>query len=200
MIRLISVLLMCHPCVLMADTWPKLVRVIGVSSESYLNIRQGPSIGDKIIGRFEPHQSTIEVVAESADSDWAQVNLGEQAGWVSLRYLKILAAQPTIPGQLHCRGTEPFWAASFDNQNLSFSSPEIDGVKIRTSEWLPSSNTPGRYSTTSHSASESQSTAVLSRAQCSDGMSDRAYGFSLDLIFKADGSNTHLTGCCSLTK
>ncbi|MEM6309790.1 MAG: SH3 domain-containing protein [Pseudomonadota bacterium] len=200
MIRLFLLLLMFYPSHLLAEPWPQVAQVIGVSADDHLNIRQGPSINTKVIGRFEPTQSGIEVIATSGDGRWAQVNAGEQSGWAALRFLKVLATQVGVPERFYCRGTEPFWAANFERKQMTFSSPGADERKILTSEWLSSSNQPGRFAAVSHTSTGSQTTTILSRAQCSDGMSDRAYGFMLDLVFRLNGSPTHLTGCCSLTK
>ena len=41
-------------------------------------------------------------------------------------------------------------------------------------------------------------TALIARAACSDGMSDRAYGLSATVILGAAPDARQMSGCCSL--
>ena len=197
MIRTFLILLLLATTATAQDL-PALFNVTGVSANDSLNVRANPTTNAPVIGKLTHSAQNIEVVQTSQDGKWAQINIGETAGWTSMRYL---TAQKTafLPGQpLTCFGTEPFWSLKHHlNQTQSLTLKTPNGT--RTFEWLSSLrsvNNTGHFAIT---ASDNTSTLVstLSRTLCNDGMSDRQYGIQINLILPQN--EQHLSGCCTLT-
>ncbi|WP_211299502.1 COG3650 family protein [Pukyongiella litopenaei] len=177
-----------------AQSYPALHDITGVSS--FLNIRQGPGTGFAKVGRFLPGDTGIEVTGVNEAGTWGRVNHQEQAAWVFLAYL---ARQPDDPDRpltasFRCFGTEPFWALALTQGDTAVlttpSGPDqtfpvgmLAAASNRTEPWLLDMG--------------AGAVAVIHRAECSDGMSDRAYGLAIDLLTGA-APRTLMDGCCSL--
>ena len=180
---------------------PALHDVTGVAADDMLNIRELPGAGARIIGALGPEQTGIEVVSRSEDGDWGQVNTGERAGWVALRYLARQPDQPDneLPRPLQCFGTEPFWSVTLSRQPLAeFTRPSGDPISFASLYSIGSSNRTDRYAVFG-TGETGTITAVLRRETCSDGMSDRAFGLSVDLIIAEENGPGFLSGCCRLS-
>lgn len=192
--RLLLLLLLAGP--VQAETYPGLYSVTGVATDDVLNIRAEPDAGAPIIGMLTPDSNGVEVVAEI--DGWAVVNIGERAGYASLRFLERSAgpdwnqlAEPVI-----CAGTEPFWMIEVDpaNSAVRFSGPEepqghLTGIhRIWAGlPWAPAA-----------AISTPKGTLILTPAECSDGMSERRYGIAVDVFLDQEG-NPRMSGCCTLT-
>ncbi len=205
---LILGLLFALPAV--AQPYPGLFDVTGVATDDVLNIREEPNTDSPIIGEFYPNQTGIEVIA--IDGNWGQVNVSEQSGWVSMSYLAANAETRDIPAIMQaysCYGTEPFWSLThtpdsfvyfnglFNETTLSFSNPQTH---------IPSGYVP-RNSILTASNDSMRMTAFVQLESCNDGMSDRRYGMSINLLIeiaspsasKIDPSVYALQGCCSIS-
>lgn len=183
------------------DDWPALFDVSGVTADDRLNIRKAPDAASPIIGTFSPGAKGIEVIRPNDRETWGQVNLGEGSGWVSLRFMKRQPGQwfGSVPAIRRCFGTEPFWQLSIaDGQASTFATP--DGQQpVKVLSVLPSQNNPG-HSAFLGKMGTSDLALTLRHGQCSDGMSDRAYGIEVDLLLRsAGGAGTLFSGCCSLS-
>ena len=200
MMRLFALLFCLMPALAMASDWPALMNVTGVQANDHLNIRERATTASPVIGKLGANDTNVEIVGASEDAKWGIVNIGEGIGWVSLRYMMRSGAADSLPDDLYCSGTEPFWAASFGAETMRFSSPESEELEIATNGRRSSANRVDRYSITSKASDGSFAVAVITRRECSDGMSDRAYGLSLDLILRTNDIDAHLTGCCSLSQ
>jgi len=63
----------------------------------------------------------------------------------------------------------------------------------------PSANLRGRFAALYASASDVDYAASIRQAACSDGMSDRAYGLTVDLsVIGSTGLSGLYSGCCTL--
>ncbi len=194
MIRFLFVFLML-PTLLWADDFPALYDVTGVASDDVLNLRADASASSDIIGALAHNSRNIEVISTSGN--WGQVNSDEGTGWVSLRYMA--RQEPNqdyaLAQQLGCYGTEPFWDAEFtQGQKVQFTSPEGGYETTGVGLMVPASGVSGLWA-----LAFGDSVATLRREMCSDGMSDRQFGFSVALYHNHDGEIALLSGCCSIT-
>lgn len=181
----------------MAQQYPLLHDVTGVASDDVLNVRAEPRAGSQAIGALSFAAQNIEVVR--AENGWGLVNLGERSGWASLKYLKPHPVKPgTFPDEIACYGTEPFWSLGYDgNHGVTFS--DMNGAQrlMRLQSIHRADGRKDRYALLAGSL-DGLVTAVFVQAQCSDGMSDRAYGFTIDAVLREEGGHRLVSGCCTI--
>lgn len=180
---------------------PTLFEVTGVAADDRLNIRAAPNASAQIIGTFAPNARNIEVVATDSTGQWGRVNTGERSGWASMRFLAYRTDVWTgnnLPATLHCLGNEPFWALGRQGAGVVFSTPDLPDTEVRLEEVLSTGvfRDP-RRSIVAEGAGR-RLTAVMVPMECSDGMSDRAYGLDITLIIRGASATQMLTGCCSI--
>lgn len=192
--------LLFWPLCAAAQSLPALFDVTDVAQDDVLNIRSGPDIGFGIIGALAPDARNIEVVERDDSEEWGRINFDEGSGWVSLRYLRRQPGQTydTLPRPLACSGTEPFWTFTVE------SGPEAEfqwlGETPRRFDNLfsvNSSNRTDRYAILADGA-QGVLTSVFHQAVCSDGMSDRLYGLSVDIFLTGEKDVEFISGCCSI--
>lgn len=181
---------------LRAEEFPALHAVTGVAADDVLNIRARPDAGSPIIGSLAPDASGVEVIATSGN--WALVNTGEGAGYAALRFL---AREPgpawsALQTPLTCLGTEPFWSLEIDPQPglTRFLTPDDPAPVAEPIAGL----WPAEPWAQSAAVGLSDGVAVLTEAECSDGMSDRRFGIAVDIFRSGSGGATRLVGCCRL--
>ena len=181
---------------------PTLFDVQDVAADDVLNIRQSPNASAAIIGTLAPNATRIEITGLDASGQWGQVNAGESAGWVSMRFLvnRTDVWEPgQLPAGLTCGGTEPFWSFAEKNGGLVWWTPEgetaypnlqvLDSGVFRSPRRGLVANAEGRALT-----------ATITNAQCSDGMSDMAFGLETMVILEAGGAAQLYSGCCRITR
>jgi uncharacterized membrane protein len=195
LIRLVALLLALIPLSLRAEVYPALHDVTGVAADDVLNVRAMPDAGSEVIGSLSPDARSVEVITVAGG--WALVNTGERSGYVSRRYLT-RSAKPdwtTLESPLTCFGTEPFWSLQVDPPagETRFMTPDDTEARTApiTTVWA------GRPWSPAAAVAIPDGLAVLTPAECYDGMSDRSYGIAVDL-FLQPGSATRLSGCCRL--
>lgn len=184
-----------------AQDLPALHRVTDVAAWDVLNIRAAPSAQAPILGTLAPTQTGVEVTGLSPDGRWARVNTGETAGWAALRFLTPQGGPGWRSGQasLSCFGTEPFWGLSlfFPGSQAEFVDPSSGGFNLVTDAGaLPTTVFPPTLAVPFSGAR--QGMAVIRAADCSDGMSDMAYGLEVQVYWR--GQTDALSGCCSLAR
>lgn len=180
-----------------AQDFPALHDVVDVASDDVLNIRTLPSNAGTIIGTLDPNQIGVEVIRLSDDGRWGLVNAGEGAGWAFMRYLARQPGQGEMPDFLLCSGTEPFWNVDLTNWVGVLHQPGDDPVEL-PALWQDIS-VQDRHLGYAFGDGARNMHAVVSRAACSDGMSDRDYGFAVDVMVDlGPGQRRLLSGCCSL--
>ena len=97
----------------------------------------------------------------------------------------------TAPVSYRCTGNEPFWSLDISPEGIVFQSPESPPV---TYPYTASKNNDGSLEfNTSLNTSTAKSTlkVVLTPGDCSDGMSDIQYPYSVEVV--RDGQR--LRGC-----
>jgi len=184
-------------------TVPQYYAVSGVAAGDALNVRAGPDAGAEIIGTLPPGLSPFEIVAVTAgDAPWGMIVAGEGSGWVSMSYLA--PADPTriagtpIPAGTVCTGTEPFWSLTFGGDGtLAFETPDDAPVVLplrQSGSFLARSD---RFYALAGEDAGQMSVVVSGGQYCSDGMSDRRYGWTVDLLKSGEGAVAGHTGCCT---
>ena len=186
-----------------AEGLPAFYSVTGVSADDRLNLRAAPNVQGAILGALEPDARGVEVIRFSEDGKWAQLNLSEGVAWASARYLAREEGPEWWQGEtaLSCHGTEPFWSLVYAPEaGASFTAmgQEAQPLAIAWSA-LPQGGHLGvlgwRFA-----GEGAEGFATLRRELCSDGMSDRLYGITLDLFLAGSGAPLGLRGCCALAR
>jgi len=177
----------------MADTLPAHFIVKDVAANDVLNIRSEPTASAEIVGFYGPYTTNIEVLELSPDGKWGKVGLGETNGWASLRFLEASGhvAPNEIPRPISCFGTEPFWTFNLTQRGDEFLALDADRKDLEPSDAIVTQN--------GFSIEFNENEQLLvSRGQCSDGMSDRDFGWQgTALLFRPDGPVV-AQGCCTL--
>ncbi len=203
MIRLALAFLLAFATPLGATTdgWPALYDVTGVAANDVLNVRTQPNAGAAIVGTLRPDQTDVEVIEPNEDLTWGLVNSDEQTGWVSLAYL---ARHPNQwagqqPDTAICFGTEPFWSLDVSTEKATFESPDALPLKFDRTSALQSRNRIDRH-TQVYENNLGGLVATLRNLSCNDGMSDRAFGWEVDLLLvvAGDANAQMFSGCCSI--
>ena len=98
---------------------------------------------------------------------------------------------------LLCGGVEPFWSLEIAEDNAVFTAPDTPQIDYS----IPDERAAlGRLWPRGLTllAPEDTAIALLRPASCSDTMSDRDYGWTIDLLTQKSGEAVILTGCCRL--
>lgn len=195
-----------------SDDLPRLYRVTGVAADDVLNVREAPDAGSAINGSLAHNLEHIEVTALSDDGRWGQVNFHEFSGWVAMRYVQDMGDPPwwEMRRPLFCSGTEPFWHVIIDadtSGGMRFSGLDMETQNFQY-DWL---RTHSGYSAPDNPRAvfanfvndARRGVAILSRASCGDGMSDRSFGISAQITLSVNDpdnmyANETYYGCCSL--
>lgn len=186
-----------------AQVLPALYDVAGVAGDDVLNIRAAADASSPARGALPSDATAVEVVAISPNGKWAQINTGEGAGWVALRFLHRQDRPDwyALAHRLQCSGTEPFWKLFLDPaaKTAQINTPDAEGPKLDlTATWPGSAHQP--IAAVQYAGEDASGVAVLRGQSCSDGMSDQSFGIAADL-FQAAGANQPaqtLHGCCSV--
>ena len=177
------------------DAWPALYDVSGVAADDVLNIRETPSASAPIVGALAPNARNVEVIRLNDAETWGLVNAGERSGWVSLAYMQRQPDQwaGRYPQITSCYGTEPFWGLAVEATRTTLSFFGEVAVDAPGMMRLQSSNRLDRFALRAGGI-----TAILLEQSCNDGMSDREFGLSIELVAPVDGNTMQLSGCCTI--
>ena len=183
------------------DFLPGLFGVTGVATGDVLNVRAAPDGAAAIVGSFAPDRQGIEVIARDPSGHWGEVGLPEGAGWVAMRYL---APEPwpagAPPDGMACVGTEPFWRIAFADGTARYSAPGVDWPAVPVAA-AASPVPPGRQAygfAFDHDGNRFSGT--IEAAACSDGMSDRPFGWKVTVLHQGGDGSSLAHGCCSLAR
>lgn len=183
----------------MAQNFPALFSVQGVSPGDVLNIRAEANARAPIVGHFTRTQTGIEVIGLSEDRNWGLVRIDEGTGWSSMRYLRAERSDSWRDGQqsLTCHGTEPFWTFNLflPSARGEYDSLADGAISVTTeSPVLPSTQFPPTLAVPFSGPRSGM--VVIRNGVCSDGMSDRLYGLEAQVYWR--GQAQGLSGCCML--
>ncbi len=187
---------------------PGYYRVTGVAAGDVLNIRPEPGPGGEPLGEFAPGAAPIEVleVQSAGGGEWGRVLAGDGNGWVSMKFLTPVEVPlingTHIPDGLVCTGTEPFWNAKVSGkEGLRFADMDQNETVMPINRAMTAIGRIHRFAVLA-SDGKTRATAMLgTNESCSDGMSDRDFGWRMDLLLERDGDDQFpqlYEGCCRL--
>ncbi len=175
------------------EVFPALYRVTGVATNDVLNIRAAANANAPILGTLKPDAKRVEVMAMV--NGWALVNADIDAGYVNARYLTRQGNDDwfDLTTPLTCLGTEPFWSLAINpgQRAVTISNPSGERSAVITQVWPGDPWHPGAALATNTGF------ATLTPGQCSDGMSNRAFGITADLFLGGETAARY-SGCCTL--
>ena len=163
---------------------PLLLEIANVPLNDTLNLRAGPSGSSADIGDLD-NGDLVEVL--NIQGNWGMIGHGEGDAWISLSYAKQVVRpvlSSGLPVGLGCSGTEPFWSLNL----LKLGAVSFDGA----SQPILQSGV-SRNSSVTYFFSTPDTVGILRAQQCSDGMSDRTYGWQIDVV----SGQGLFSGCCS---
>ena len=210
MIRSLAILMLT--CLLAAPAWAGQIRyynVTGVAADDTLSVRAGPAASAEKIGELAANAEAVEITATNPEGTWGRMIWYEGDGWVSMRFLSPAPVETyfdTGPGRetavpigLSCGGNEPFWGLHFENPTrLTYSSPETSPVPVTIGAVHVAAGRRGLPVSYRLAAPEFDAVAIVSEAACSDTMSDRTYGYQINLWTESETGAALRTGCCWL--
>ena len=181
---------------------PALFAVTGVDAGDTLNVRAAPDPSAPVLFDLAAGATGVEIVRveqDGAGRPWGLVGAPEAAGWTAMRFLaRTTPADLPWLSEMRCSGTEPFWSFALDRtDDALYEGMEGDADAVLLSSRTRSRNAPASYGFTGEGAFGPAS-GIVTRQACSDGMSERAYGLSLELLMSTPGGTDHVTGCCRL--
>lgn len=181
---------------------PRYFKVVNVASDDTLNVRAEPNASSADIGDLPYNAVRIEVAGTDASGKWGRIVWQEGNGWIATRFLAPdpiqMIGNTGLPAGLVCAGTEPFWTMNFSDSSGAFSDASGNFLAVtlqgaRTAEGR--SSFPVQLGAAGNGANV---TALIKPLNCSDGMSDRTYPWSVDLIMRGNSGGRYLVGCCQL--
>jgi len=180
------------------DFVPRLYDVAGVAADDVLNVRAGPSASAAIVGALAPGRERVEVIGLDDTANWGRIGTGEGGGWVSMAYLeRRYLGETGMAEGMRCLGTEPFWSLTFSGGEATWSTPGTERTfPVAADRSLPSS--AAHVYGWSATGDEPLSGVIVATA-CSDGMSDRPYGWQTGLVRRTSAGVELLSGCCTLS-
>jgi len=187
--------LMAWPVLATAQQFPAQFTVAGVAADDVLNIRALPLAGSDKLGEIAPDQMNVEVVRLSDDGRWGLVGRREFSGWVAMRFLvrqEVDAGR--IPRPLRCLGTEPFWSLGLLQGGEEFTTPDDSQPLSLISEAVAA----GGFLAFLADPAGGVWTLTIAAQQCSDGMTDRSFGWRGVVFQQGEGGNSLRNGCCTL--
>ena len=183
---------------------PQLHKLVGLQAGDHLNIRRQPTAASEDLGDIAADAGAVDIIDIDESGSWGKIVWQDSNAWVSLKYLEVdnsgYLQSARVPVGLQCVGTEPFW----NYRVLSESSAALelpdrgDPPELILDMTIPSSNRVN-YPVALLAASQFLSTTSLLRdGLCFDGMSDREYGWTVDILFYQKDQQMLLSGCCHL--
>lgn len=193
-------LLGCLVMTAAAEAQTGVYRVIGVDSTDVLNIRAEADPRSAILATLAFDAALVEVLEE--EGGWGRVLLEEGSGWVSMRHLEPMdrprAGAFDAPGNFQCMGTEPFWGAEIGvDGSVSYYDALTMGEQQQAD--LTLAETASARFTPYHYVFEGAVTGhlIIDAQACSDGMSDRDFGWRAYLFADdREGGRRFVEGCC----
>jgi uncharacterized membrane protein len=185
------------PALATQDGWPAIYDVTGVAEDDVLNIRERPDASSPVVGRLSPGMQ-VEVIRPNDRQTWGLVNEGDRPGWVALRFMTRRPGQwdGAFPEVASCFGTEPFWTLVRDGDSLSFNAPDGTQDQFAITARSGSENRRDSFHMIAEGA-DGPAVAILKTEACSDGMSDREFGISVQLLLGLGTVARQLSGCCT---
>jgi len=185
-----------------ANAAPEYVDVAGVASNDTLNVREAPNASAADIGDLAPFATGIEVLERDGSGKWGRIIWREGNGWIAMRYTRPspvpFIAETRLPIGLVCTGTEPFWSLTLLGKTGFFADFSDDYTTLSMDASLIAAGYAQFPVALSLSTDTDFMLATLRPLQCSDDMSDRTYGWTVDVFIQSPDGQRLLKGCCRL--
>lgn len=157
-------------------------------------LRDAP--GGVVVGALPAGRGPIE--AARVEGAWALIGQGDGDVWAAVDALTpaapLMLPGSAVPAGLLCTGTEPFWSLRVGADEAELAAPDEQPVTLPVTSVRVAEGHRGWPVAVRIDAL----TAVIRPAACSDGMSDRTYPWSVDVV-PAQGARGGLrSGCCRL--
>ena len=182
------------------EAQPGVYRVVDVGASDVLNIRAAADARSEILGGLAPDAVMVEVLEQ--DEGWGRIVFEEENGWVNLGFLSPMERQTAgefnAPGQFQCMGTEPFWGAEIGRDGGfrfydAMSMGEDLSADLTSAETASARPEPYHY----RFDGEISGSLTIAAQTCSDGMSDRDYGWRVYLFaYDRENGRRFVDGCC----
>ncbi len=162
-----------------------------------LNVRTGPGTGYADIGSLADN-TPLTVVGFNNSGSWAEIVYDDGTAWVSSRFITPASdagsvEMSTNADMLFCVGTEPFWSAEIDKTG-DFIYSEAEGATFEVPlEFFAMSETRDDI----EGFTAGPFSGVIMLESCNDGMSDRDYERSINLLIPGASRLKVVSGCCS---
>lgn len=178
---------------------PALYRVVNIDSTDVLNVRRTPSPTSAIVGALPPGAERVEVL--ETRHGWGRILMRRGEGWVSLAYLaeteRAAIEGHAAPGGFSCAGTEPFWGLDIGVDGTGAFNDAMTVGEEREFRIEDARTARGRfYPYVYHFDGEASGFAVIAPQACSDGMSERGYGWHVVADIGDGEGRRLLDGCC----
>lgn len=191
--------------------------VTGVAMEDTLNMRAyAPRSGSvssvPVVGRIPADGVNIRGTGNAVDtggSVWLEIEYEGVRGWVNSRFLAEAVPGGATPppadgqiGKLSCGGTEPFWSMTIRRGRARFEDPNgFAGTRVTrytVSRWIKARGSLSDHVIYMRRDKGGRPGVATARytGRCSDGMSDRNYGYEFMFHDGVDMENAW-SGCCS---
>ncbi|MCL3883640.1 peptide-binding protein [Marivita sp. GX14005] len=185
----------------LAGAEPGYFRVTGVAQDDVLNLRAAPSAQAEDLGDLDPDTRHVEVIGFDDSGDWARIARGERDLWAAARFL--VPDQPdtletsSLPDGLSCSGTEPFWSLTLSSSAARFDAPGSPPLALDISDVTIAEGRIGSPARVTLTGTDARAEAHVFGALCSDGMSDRSYGWTALVGLQHGAERRLLSGCCT---
>ena len=181
----------------LAQDFPAHYVTNGVAADDTLNIRSAPDGASDVIEAYSPFTINIEILRTTEDGKWGFVGVGEGNGWVAMRYLERSDHQDPLqfPRPMSCSGTEPFWTLNITPRGDEY---HALGDTPRDPNMISEQTAPNGAIAVFAEGPTLVRTLIVQKGYCSDGMSDREFGWKATLFNEAPDGNAVQSGCCTL--
>jgi len=174
--------------------------VTNVATDDELNVRATPSATAQKVGTLAFNAKAIAATGTSRQvgrATWLEIIFQGRKGWINAAYVTPARAPSSLFREpLACSGTEPFWALQLDDRSGDFDSLAEGKSVIAFHTARSAHGVPILWSLKgSTGPAHSPVFALLEETnQCSDGMSDLTYRYSIRIDIE-DGP--FYAGCCN---
>jgi len=186
-LRILTMVALFLLCIVQAWAAP-VYEVTGVRADDVLNIREAPRATARKVGEYGPRDKGIRIYRRSGN--WALTGRSDPDqpdGWVNSRYLKVTAAPLRVELPISCLGTEPFWNLAIQSRwRAVYTDPETAKRQYLVTEFR-------RTGPNATMGLGNGGRATIAAGNCSDGMSDNQYPYSVRVLLP---SGVKLSGCC----
>lgn len=171
-----------------------------------LAVRVEPTTAATRVAMLENGAGPIEVIETRMveGTRWGKILLEDINAWVAMEFLepiKLASLDDSgAPVGLVCQGTQPFWSLKFARADRAdFSTPSATGKPEHVITGMAPTgwNRPWPLAV-ALAGPEGEVTALLRPAACQDSLTNRAFGWTIDLITRGDGGPAAISGCCNL--